>query len=374
MLTRGNRTFICSVSFLDIVEYSKKHVAEQIQLKERLNALLAEALKDVAANDRIILDTGDGAAISFVGDPEDALFVCLTLRDAVIPQPGAAAPLTLRIGINLGPVKLIRDLNDQPNIIGDGINVAQRVMSFALPNQILVSRSYYEVVSCLSEAYAKLFRYEGSRTDKHVREHEVYAVGDSTGEVRLKLASAHATTTGFLASSRVAQTVINQLSQSATQVKENLRTRPRLGTVVVVVAILVSAVALRGLRERPEAVVQPRAPAAPVTAVRPASPPQEKAAARPTQERAAAAPAPAKRAAESKPAVAGEPGFIAFAITPWGEIYVDGKKQGVSPPLQELQVSPGRHKIEVRNTTFPAYVETVEVKAGARIRIRHRFR
>ena len=374
MLTRGNRTFICSVAFLDIVEYSKKPVAEQIQLKERLNALLAEALKDVAANDRIILDTGDGAAISFVGDPEDALFVCLTLRDAVIPQPGAAAPLTLRIGINLGPVKLIRDLNDQPNIIGDGINVAQRVMSFALPNQILVSRSYYEVVSCLSEAYAKLFRYEGSRTDKHVREHEVYAVGDSTGEVRLKLASAHDTTTGLLASSGVAQTVINQLSQSATQVKENLRTRPRLGTAVAVVAILVSAVALRGLRERPEAVVQPRAPAAPATAVRPASPLQEKAAVSPTREKATAAPAPAKRAAESKPAAAGEPGFIAFAITPWGEIYVDGKKQGVSPPLQEVQVSPGRHKIEVRNTTFPAHVETVEVEAGARIRIRYRFR
>jgi hypothetical protein len=32
------------------------------------------------------------------------------------------------------------------------------------------------VVSCLSEEYAKLFRYEGARTDKHVREHEVYAV------------------------------------------------------------------------------------------------------------------------------------------------------------------------------------------------------
>ncbi|MCL6646157.1 MAG: adenylate/guanylate cyclase domain-containing protein, partial [Dehalococcoidia bacterium] len=171
---RGNRTFICSVVFIDIVEYSKKPVAEQIELKERLNALLAQALEDVAANDRIILDTGDGAAISFVGDPEDALFVCIGLRDALaaeVARPGAL-PLALRIGINLGPVKLIRDLNGQPNIIGDGINVAQRIMGFAEPNQILVSRSYYEVVSCLSDAYARLFQYQGSRTDKHVREHE----------------------------------------------------------------------------------------------------------------------------------------------------------------------------------------------------------
>ena len=33
MQVRGNRTFICSVVFLDIVEYSRKPVAEQIQLK-----------------------------------------------------------------------------------------------------------------------------------------------------------------------------------------------------------------------------------------------------------------------------------------------------------------------------------------------------
>jgi hypothetical protein len=82
MQAATNRTFICSVVFLDIVEYSRKPVAEQIQLKERLNTLLTEALANVAPNDRIILDTGDGAALSFLGDPEDALFVSLALRDA----------------------------------------------------------------------------------------------------------------------------------------------------------------------------------------------------------------------------------------------------------------------------------------------------
>ncbi len=41
----------------------------------------------------------------------------------------------MRAGINLGPVRLVRDINSQPNIIGDGINVAQRVMSFAQPGR-----------------------------------------------------------------------------------------------------------------------------------------------------------------------------------------------------------------------------------------------
>src|SRR3977135_3662764 len=86
---------------------------------------------------------------------------------------------SVRMGINLGPVKLVKDINGHPNIVGDGINVAQRIMSFADAGQILVSRSFRDVVSCLSDYYAALFKFEGSRTDKHVRDHEVYAVGDS---------------------------------------------------------------------------------------------------------------------------------------------------------------------------------------------------
>src|SRR3954469_20099431 len=173
-----NRTLICSVLFIDIVEYSRKPVIEQIELKDRFNALLSDALRGVAVNDRIILDTGDGAAISFIGDPEDALFVGTSLRDAIEAQVEVeGAELAARMGINLGPVRLVRDINGQPNIIGDGINVAQRVMSFARPGQVLVSRSYYEVVSRLTDESSRLFSYEGSRTDKHIREHEVYAVG-----------------------------------------------------------------------------------------------------------------------------------------------------------------------------------------------------
>jgi hypothetical protein len=45
---------------------------------------------------------------------------------------------------------------------------------------LLVSRSYYDIVSCLSQEYAKLFQYQGARADKHVREHDIYAV-ENTG-------------------------------------------------------------------------------------------------------------------------------------------------------------------------------------------------
>ncbi|HTN93390.1 MAG TPA: PEGA domain-containing protein [Gallionella sp.] len=178
MEERGNKTIMCSVLFLDIVEYSKKSVAGQISLKDRFNSYLSSAIRDVPMTDRIILDTGDGAAINFLGDVEDALKAALSLRESLLnEEPDVDHPLLVRMGINLGPVRLVRDLNGQPNIVGDGINVAQRVMGFADAAQILVSRSYYDAVSRLSPQYAGMFHYQGSRTDKHVREHEVYAIG-----------------------------------------------------------------------------------------------------------------------------------------------------------------------------------------------------
>ena len=178
MEERSNKTIICSVLFLDIVEYSKKSVAGQISLKDRFNSYLSDAIRDVPVSDRIILDTGDGAAVNFLGDVESALTAALRLRDSLLGEdPDADPKLLVRIGINLGPVRLVRDINGQPNIVGDGINVAQRVMAFAEAGQILVSRSYYDAVSRLSPEYTGMFHYQGSRTDKHVREHEVYAIG-----------------------------------------------------------------------------------------------------------------------------------------------------------------------------------------------------
>jgi len=187
MEERSNKTVMCSVLFLDIVEYSKRSVSGQISLKDRFNSYLSAAISDMPVADRIILDTGDGAAINFLGDVEDALKAALRLRESILNEdPHMDPPLLIRAGINLVPVRLVRDINGQPNIVGDGINVAQRVMGFADVDQILVSRSYYDAVSRLSSQYTGMFSYQGSRTDKHVREHEVYAIGhlgDKTAEV-----------------------------------------------------------------------------------------------------------------------------------------------------------------------------------------------
>ena len=352
----AGRTLVCSVLFLDIADYSSKPVAEQLQLKQSFNQALGAALEQVAARDRIILDTGDGAAITFMGDPEDALFSAMAMRDLATGVP-------VRLGVNLGPVRLVKDLNGQMNIIGDGINVAQRVMSFSRPGQLLVSRSFYEVVSCLSRDYANLFRHEGSRTDKHVRAHEVYAVvGATPGPRRVDEAAA-----------RTEGTLRGPAGWLAGSGPLGLRRSALAAAPLVFLLIIAGGVGARALMpgEPAAAAPQPAKPLAkPAAVVAPAAGGAAGAAvAEPVP------PAPKKVIARAdRKLEKGGPGRLELAVAPWGEVLIDGKSRGLSPPLRVLEVAPGPHTIEIRNSTFPAHVARVEVKAGEAIRIQHRFR
>ena len=246
---RPNRTFICSVVFLDIVEYSKKTVEEQIILKRRFNTIIAEIMKDIPENDRIILDTGDGAAIGFLGDPEDALIVAMSIRGALNNEPKTNMPVLLvRIGINLGPVKLIKDINNQINLIGDGINIAQRVMAFAEPGQLLASRSYYDVVSRLSQEYLKLFQYIGARSDKHVREHYVYAVGDTESQTKLATHEPEKTSSPAIVENEIHDQEetpsknISDTNKPVIKVLEPARNNKKVIMVTAVIAVIIVAV------------------------------------------------------------------------------------------------------------------------------------
>ena len=335
----SSRTLVCSVLFLDIVEYSKKPVAEQLELKQAFNRALSTALEQVPQRDRIILDTGDGAAVTFMGDPEDALFSALAVRNM-------AAEVPVRLGVNLGPVRLVKDLNSQMNIIGDGINVAQRIMSFADPGQLLVSRSFYEVVSCLSRDYMNLFRHEGSRTDKHVREHEVYSVVGGTPMTRRVAQTesmVHARDGGWLAG----------------RGPLGMRRSALLAAPLAFFLVVGAAVAARTMLDS----------SAPAVHKRPLAGGDGK-----FEKKLAARLEKKPERAGEKPALAGELARLELAVLPWGEVLVDGKSRGVSPPLRVLDIPAGSHTIELRNSTFPSHVEKVNVKAGEAIRIRHRFK
>ncbi|ROZ78377.1 protein kinase [Ramlibacter sp. WS9] len=167
------RNVLCTIMFLDLVGYSIRSVDDQVSIKKLFNELIAKAVRGVPEETRIAIDTGDGAAICFMGDPEEALHSAMLLRDLLGQRYGSV--MSVRIGLHMGPVRIVSDINDRVNVVGDGINVAQRIMDFAQGNQVLVSRAYYEVISRITDDTADLFQYMGQYEDKHGRLHEVYA-------------------------------------------------------------------------------------------------------------------------------------------------------------------------------------------------------
>jgi len=67
------------------------------------------------------------------------------------------------------------------------------------------------------------------------------------------------------------------------------------------------------------------------------------------------------------------PGTIALAITPWGEVRVNGESKGRSPPLKRVEVSPGKHKIELRHPQNAPLTLEVELSPGEEFTVRHAF-
>jgi serine/threonine-protein kinase len=66
-------------------------------------------------------------------------------------------------------------------------------------------------------------------------------------------------------------------------------------------------------------------------------------------------------------------GKVMLAITPWGQVEVDGVPSGTAPPLTSLTLSAGRHIITIRNEDFPPLVRPVEVDAERPVQLKHRF-
>ncbi len=56
------------------------------------------------------------------------------------------------------------------------------------------------------------------------------------------------------------------------------------------------------------------------------------------------------------------PAVIEFQVKPSGDVYIDGVLKGKTPPLKSIEITPGRHTVEVRNSPHPPL--KVEVNPG----------
>src|SRR5438046_6274164 len=131
------------VLFIDIVGYSKLLINEQSEQIQKLKEIVrgTEQFRLAKAEGKLLgLPTGDGGALVFRTSPEAPVLCAIEISKELKHHPD----LRVRMGIHSGPVNEISDLNEQANIAGAGINIAQRVMDCADAGHILLSRHVAE--------------------------------------------------------------------------------------------------------------------------------------------------------------------------------------------------------------------------------------
>jgi class 3 adenylate cyclase/Tfp pilus assembly protein PilF len=190
------------VLFLDIVAYSKLHMDQQQQVIQELQEAVrntSEFARAQAADQLIRLPTGDGMALVFFRDPEAPVRCALELTKVLRAKPH----IKLRMGIHVGPVYRIADINANRNVAGGGINIAQRVMDCGDAGHILLSKPMADVLAELS-SWTKYLRDLGEAEVKHtVRVHLYNLCTDEAGnpEVPQKLSTARASSAAQVRSS-----------------------------------------------------------------------------------------------------------------------------------------------------------------------------
>ena len=322
---KGPAPVPASVVVLRLADFGRKPVTEQAQLKGELEALAAKAIEPLAAADRIVLEAPDALAVVVLARPQAALELAERCE-------AAAGGLPLCVGVNHGPVRQANDPLRGAGIVGDGVATGIVLANAATPGRLLASRPFHEALEATGSRRAAHQAAAGELTDASVRRHEIYTLKPKTKRPRDRRAF-----------------VILALGSLAILALPFVARRFPAGP---------------NLSEAPA----PRAaaPAAPEPKheAEPAPAPHEK----PEPERQAKAePAPRPKPAAPKPA------SIYFYIKPEGVVYIDGVAKGRTPPLKRVEVSPGRHSIEVRNGEFPPLKLRVNLGRAEEMTVSHSF-
>lgn len=177
----SDATVYAKYIFLDIVKYSTRSVEGQTAIIKTLNEIVEQVANEykIDADQAIYIPTGDGMCIGLINviNPYDIhLRISLDILNLIEKhnkkELNPACKFNVRIGINENDDNLVTDINGKKNFAGNGINIAQRIMSCGDANMIIVSSS---VKDRLSARDAYLNKFKGYKvTIKHGEKITVY--------------------------------------------------------------------------------------------------------------------------------------------------------------------------------------------------------
>ena len=169
--------------FTDIVAGSNPTIPSKEQARKIvvLNELIdrTETFKRRDPDSTVVLPTGDGMAIGFSDSPEYPLRLSMQLHKLLKEynkSKSGKEKVLLRIGIDIGPVYVIKDLNGQDNVWGPGIILTRRVMDLAGDMNIFASARFADDVRALSPEYKEIMHPIGDYSIKHGEQLQLYNI------------------------------------------------------------------------------------------------------------------------------------------------------------------------------------------------------
>jgi len=151
-----------SVAFLRIPDFTQLPVAEQAELKERLENVVAAAMPPVRADERIVADASEGLAVVFLANPAAALKFAWSAAN----DPGIA------IGIAHGPVRVAQ--GQPPVLYGDALLAAEGAARATNPGGVSATRDFRDALSRSRPGMRRLLTRIGSAIDDQGRAFEIF--------------------------------------------------------------------------------------------------------------------------------------------------------------------------------------------------------
>ncbi len=156
--------------FLDIVNFTQgRSVEAQSDIVKVLNGIVKTTVEanGMKKEQVIYLPTGDGICIAllFAEQPYDLpLKIAVEIIGRINKHNNnyldPMRQFKVRIGINSNIDNITVDINENRNIAGTGVNVAQRIMSLADGNQIMIGATIYELLRFREKYMHSFVRFE----------------------------------------------------------------------------------------------------------------------------------------------------------------------------------------------------------------------